>query len=119
MDAVKAMIPRRQGSIDRLVALAAADMAGVDAIIRARMQSPVSVIPALADHIVNAGGKRLRPLLAVAAARLAGARGDFLDWVELHGTVTATRDEFLACSTSSAGPGLVVRPGLPRVASFY
>ena len=76
MDVVKAAIPRRQPSIDRLVELAALDMSGVDAIIRSRMQSPVSVIPALADHIIDAGGKRLRPLLAVVAARLAGARGD-------------------------------------------
>ncbi|HEX4739888.1 MAG TPA: polyprenyl synthetase family protein [Caulobacteraceae bacterium] len=76
MDVVKAAIPRRQASLDRLVELAASDMSGVDAIIRSRMQSPVSVIPALADHIIDAGGKRLRPLLAVVAARLAGARGD-------------------------------------------
>jgi octaprenyl-diphosphate synthase len=34
------------------------------------------VIPALADHLIAAGGKRLRPLLTVAAARLAGASGD-------------------------------------------
>lgn len=76
MDVVKAAIPRRQASLDRLVELASADMSGVDAIIRSRMQSPVSVIPALADHLIDAGGKRLRPLLAVVAARLAGARGD-------------------------------------------
>jgi octaprenyl-diphosphate synthase len=76
LDVVKAAIPLRQPSLDRLVELAEADMSGVDAIIRSRMQSPVSVIPALADHIIDAGGKRLRPLLAVVAARLAGARGD-------------------------------------------
>jgi octaprenyl-diphosphate synthase len=35
------------------------------------MQSPVAVIPALADHLIAAGGKRLRPLLTVAAARMA------------------------------------------------
>ena len=53
--------------------LAAADMAGVDALITARMQSEVPVIPALAEHLIAAGGKRLRPLLTVAAARLAGS----------------------------------------------
>jgi octaprenyl-diphosphate synthase len=62
--------------VDRLAALAAADMKGVDALIVDRMQSPVSVIPALGDHIIEAGGKRLRPLLTVVAARLAGARDD-------------------------------------------
>jgi octaprenyl-diphosphate synthase len=59
-----------------LVALAKADMAEVDRLIALRLQSPVPVIPALADHLIAAGGKRLRPLLTVAAARLAGASGD-------------------------------------------
>jgi octaprenyl-diphosphate synthase len=62
--------------VDRLAALAAADMAGVDALITARMQSEVPVIPALAEHLIAAGGKRLRPLLTVAAARLAGSDND-------------------------------------------
>ncbi|MDB5440750.1 MAG: farnesyltranstransferase [Caulobacteraceae bacterium] len=47
-------------------------MALVDALITARMDSPVPVIPALADHLIAAGGKRLRPLLTIAAARLSG-----------------------------------------------
>jgi octaprenyl-diphosphate synthase len=51
-------------------------MAKVDALIVARMQSPVAVIPALADHLIAAGGKRLRPLLSVAAARLVGTEND-------------------------------------------
>jgi octaprenyl-diphosphate synthase len=62
--------------VDRLVKLAASDMAGVDALIVDRMKSPVSVIPALAEHLIRAGGKRLRPLLTVAAARLAGGSDD-------------------------------------------
>ena len=74
MDAAKAVVARRAGSVDRLAELAAADMAGVDALIVDRMQSPVSIIPALADHIIDAGGKRLRPLLAVVAARVTGSR---------------------------------------------
>ena len=72
LDAVTAAATRPTGSVERLMRLAAADMKGVDALIRARMQSPVSVIPELADHLINAGGKRLRPLIAVASARLAG-----------------------------------------------
>jgi octaprenyl-diphosphate synthase len=69
-------LAREPGSVDRLVRLAAADMAGVDALITARMQSEVPVIPALAEHLIAAGGKRLRPLLTVAAARLAGSDND-------------------------------------------
>ncbi len=76
MDAANAVIARQTGSVNDLAALAAVDMAGVDALILSRMQSPVSVIPALADHLIEAGGKRLRPLLTVVAARLAGARDD-------------------------------------------
>jgi octaprenyl-diphosphate synthase len=41
----------------------------------ARMESPVALIPQLAAHLVAAGGKRLRPLLTLAAARLCGYAG--------------------------------------------
>jgi octaprenyl-diphosphate synthase len=51
-------------------------MAAVDALILDRLQSPVALIPALAEHLIAAGGKRLRPLLTVAAARLAGDAGE-------------------------------------------
>ncbi len=43
--------------------------------ILARMESPVALIPQLAAHLVAAGGKRLRPLLTLAAARLCGYDG--------------------------------------------
>jgi octaprenyl-diphosphate synthase len=72
--ATAALAPKA-GSVDLLIELATADMAGVDALIIERMQSPVAVIPALAEHLISAGGKRLRPLLTVAADRLAGGRG--------------------------------------------
>jgi octaprenyl-diphosphate synthase len=70
VNAAKAIDLRDVGSIDDLIALAREDMAKVDALILDRMQSPVSVIPALAEHLIEAGGKRLRPLLTVAAANL-------------------------------------------------
>ncbi|MDB5420222.1 MAG: Polyprenyl synthetase [Brevundimonas sp.] len=63
---------RLAGDVDTLAQLAKADMAAVDALILERMQSQVPVIPLLAEHIVSAGGKRMRPLLTVAAARAAG-----------------------------------------------
>jgi octaprenyl-diphosphate synthase len=65
--------PVRTGSVDGLIRLARPDMAAVDALITARMDSPVPVIPALAEHLIAAGGKRLRPHLTVAAARLCGS----------------------------------------------
>jgi octaprenyl-diphosphate synthase len=76
LDAVKQALARPTGSADALIRLAAADMVGVDALITERMDSPVPVIPALAEHLISAGGKRLRPLLTVAADRLAGGRDE-------------------------------------------
>jgi octaprenyl-diphosphate synthase len=72
LEAVQPSTPRPAGSADRLARLAAADMAAVDALVRASMQSPVALIPALAEHLIGAGGKRVRPLITVAAARLVG-----------------------------------------------
>ena len=60
---------RPKGDVEALARLAQADMAAVDALIIDRMQSDVPVIPLLAEHIVAAGGKRMRPLITVAAAR--------------------------------------------------
>lgn len=63
-------------AVDRLAALLAEDLAAVDAIIHERMISPVGVIPNLAAHLIDAGGKRIRPLITLAAARLLGGGGD-------------------------------------------
>jgi octaprenyl-diphosphate synthase len=76
VDAALAVASRPKGDVDALVRLAKDDMAAVDALIIARMQSDVPVIPLLAEHLVSAGGKRLRPLLTVAAARATGQTGD-------------------------------------------
>ncbi len=58
-----------------LTALVRDDLEACNRLIVERMQSPVALIPQLAAHIVAAGGKRLRPLLTLAAARMAGYRG--------------------------------------------
>lgn len=55
--------------------LAAADMKEVDSLIRHRLSSDVVLINAIADHIIAGGGKRLRPMLHVLAARAAGYDG--------------------------------------------
>jgi octaprenyl-diphosphate synthase len=56
-------------------ALAATDMAAVDTLIRARLASDVLLINQIAEHIIGAGGKRLRPMLVLLAAQAAGYRG--------------------------------------------
>ena len=56
-------------------ALAAAEMGAVDALIRGRLASDVVLINQISEHIVAAGGKRLRPMLTVIAARALGYAG--------------------------------------------
>jgi len=55
-------------------ALVASDLAAVDAEIRRQLASDVVLVNQVGDYIVGSGGKRLRPLLVVLAARAAGAR---------------------------------------------
>ena len=72
--------------IERLQAKLAADMEAVNALIRARMASEHAPrIPEGTAHLVEAGGKRLRPLLTLATARLCGYAGG--DHVKLAATV--------------------------------
>ena len=63
-------------AVDRLATLLAGDLAAVDVLIHQHMASPVGVIPNLAAHLIDAGGKRIRPLITLAAARLLGGGGD-------------------------------------------
>ncbi|MEM8986589.1 MAG: polyprenyl synthetase family protein [Pseudomonadota bacterium] len=62
-------------AVATLKRLTDADMAEVNAEILRRMSSPVEMIPTLAGHLINSGGKRLRPMLTLAAARLCGYEG--------------------------------------------
>ncbi len=62
-------------ALSGLLALVEGDMDACNRTILARMDSPVTLIPRLAGHIVAAGGKRLRPLLTLACARLCGYPG--------------------------------------------
>ena len=55
--------------------LAKQDMAAVDALIRRRLASDVVLINQVAEYIVGAGGKRLRPMLLLLAAGALGHRG--------------------------------------------
>jgi octaprenyl-diphosphate synthase len=62
-------------ALTRLTSLLDADLTETNRAIVARMDSPVALIPQLAAHLVAAGGKRLRPLLTLASARLCGYVG--------------------------------------------
>jgi octaprenyl-diphosphate synthase len=56
-------------------ALAAPDMAAMDALIRRRLASDVVLVNQIAEYIIGAGGKRLRPMLLLLAAGALGHRG--------------------------------------------
>jgi len=94
-------------AVDRLSALLAEDLAAVDAIIHQYMASPVGVIPNLAAYLVDAGGKRIRPLITLAAARLLGGGGDgprkLAAAVEFIHSATLLHDDVVDDSTMRRG----------------
>jgi len=83
---------RGQNAVAQLQALVAKDMEDVNEFIRERMGSEVPMIPELASHLINSGGKRLRPMLTIAAARICGYEG--ADHIKLAAAV-----EFLHTAT--------------------
>ncbi len=58
--------------MDRLQTLLADDLEAVETLLKARAASPVAIIPDLSGYIVSAGGKRLRPMVTLAAAHVSG-----------------------------------------------
>lgn len=68
--------PQDSSVIDRLQALLAADLEAVETVLSTRAASPVAMIPDLSAYIVAAGGKRLRPLVTLAAAHCAGGANE-------------------------------------------
>jgi octaprenyl-diphosphate synthase len=99
-----------QGGEDALTALTTlvqADLEACNRLIVQRMHSPVALIPQLAAHIVAAGGKRLRPLLTLAAAQLCGYGGDrhvaLAACVEFIHTATLLHDDVVDESSLRRG----------------
>ncbi len=54
----------------------ASDLAEVDQVIRTQLRSEVAMVNTIADYIVGAGGKRMRPVLVLLLARALGYRGE-------------------------------------------
>jgi octaprenyl-diphosphate synthase len=90
-----------EDALSTLISLVQADLEACNQVIVERMDSPVALIPQLAAHIVAAGGKRLRPILTLAAARLCGYPGsdggsrhiDLAACVEFIHTATLLHDD--------------------------
>ena len=68
--------PAELNAAERLATLAFDDMRRVDALILDRLQSHVTLIPELARYLIEAGGKRVRPMITIAAANMIGCRDE-------------------------------------------
>ncbi len=98
----------RDKPLDRLVARLAPDMAAVNVLILDRMASEHAPrIPEVTAHLVEAGGKRVRPLLTLAAARLCGYAGPYhihlAATVEFIHTATLLHDDVVDESRQRRG----------------
>lgn len=94
--------------MERLADHLAADLEAVNAMIRARMASEHAPrIPEVTAHLIEAGGKRLRPVLTLAAARLCGYDGPFhihlAATVEFIHTATLLHDDVVDDSKQRRG----------------
>mmetsp|Transcript_23690 Transcript_23690/g.42303 ORF Transcript_23690/g.42303 Transcript_23690/m.42303 type:complete len:351 (-) Transcript_23690:1879-2931(-) len=93
---------------DRLAAWLAADMEAVNALIRDRMASKHAPrIPEVTRHLVEAGGKRLRPMLTLATAHMCGYDGPYhvhlAATVEFIHTATLLHDDVVDESAQRRG----------------
>ena len=93
---------------DRLAQALADDMAAVNALIRIRMASEHAPrIPQVTAHLIEAGGKRLRPMLTLAAARMCGYAGPYhvhlAATVEFIHTATLLHDDVVDESQQRRG----------------
>ncbi|PWJ85459.1 octaprenyl-diphosphate synthase [Pseudaminobacter salicylatoxidans] len=83
---------REVASVKEIIDLTAADMARVNKLILSKAGSDVEMIPEVANHLISSGGKRLRPMLTLAAAQMFGYSGE--DHIKL-----ATSVEFMHTAT--------------------
>lgn len=94
-------------TLDDIRNLVRPDLAGVDAVIRARLRSSVSLVDQVAEHIISGGGKRLRPLLVVLAGRAAGHTGQLhteaAAFIEFIHTATLLHDDVVDSSSKRRG----------------
>ena len=93
---------------EQLAAFLEADLTAVDQLIRQRMASEHAPrIPEVTAHLVDAGGKRVRPMLTLAAARLCGYEGDnhhkLAATVEFIHTATLLHDDVVDESAQRRG----------------
>lgn len=85
------------GALDRLLTATQGEMDKVNALILKRAESHVEMVPQLARYLIEAGGKRLRPMLTVAAAMVfdnpTGAQTNYAAAVEFMHNATLLHDD--------------------------
>lgn len=88
---------RETRSIRALIDLTSADMGRVNELILSKAGSDVEMIPEIANHLISSGGKRLRPMVTLAAAQMFGYEGDghvkLATSVEFMHTATLLHDD--------------------------
>lgn len=96
-----------QASIQPLVKLTQDDMQAVNQLILSKASSDVQMIPDVAGHIISSGGKRLRPMLTLAGARMFGYDGErhikLAAAVEFMHTATLLHDDVVDESSLRRG----------------
>jgi octaprenyl-diphosphate synthase len=94
-------------ALQPLLRLVRDDMGVVNEIILSHARSDVALIPELAKHLINSGGKRLRPMLTIAAAKICGYRGNahikLAASVEFMHTATLLHDDVVDDSDMRRG----------------
>ncbi|MFP4648136.1 MAG: octaprenyl diphosphate synthase [Halorhodospira sp.] len=94
-------------NLEEIRELAADDMAAVNRLIEERLSSDVVLINQLAHYIVQSGGKRLRPMVVVLAARACGCQGrDYIQLaaiIEFIHTATLLHDDVVDSSEMRRG----------------
>jgi len=95
------------GALERLLAATREDMERVNALILSRANSHVELVPELARYLIEAGGKRLRPMLTIAAAQLcgqqAGSEINYAAAVEFMHNATLLHDDVVDDSDMRRG----------------
>lgn len=93
--------------LDPLLHLVSEDMEAINRIILDKAVSDVEMIPELAHHLIDSGGKRLRPMLAIAAAKLCQYDGNghirTASAVEFMHTATLLHDDVVDESATRRG----------------
>lgn len=88
---------RSMASVEPLIALTQEEMGRVNELILSKAGSDVELIPKLAHHLISSGGKRLRPMITLAAAQMFGYSGDghvkLATSVEFMHTATLLHDD--------------------------